>query len=389
MAGIYRLKGRVKHYDWGGFSYIPSLLKTENKDHRPFAEYWMGIHPLGVALIELPDGKEIELTELATNLPYLLKVLDVKDMLSIQVHPSKAAAEIEFARENAEGISLDSPVRNYKDDNHKPEMLVALSDFYLLHGFKIATDLINILKAVPELNGLLSIFKQSGYEGLYKKVMTMPQQEVNETLQPLLDRIVPLYKENKLHKSGEDFWAARASITFSKGNDIDRGVFSIYLFNVVHLEKGEALFQGAGLPHAYLEGQNVELMANSDNVLRGGLTPKHVDVNELLKHVKCEPTIANILKGEVIDKYGVLYKTPVPDFELSVFELGQNEVVTTTAASTAILLTTEGIVKVDNEGINLEAGRPAAVILPGTFYALTGLTEKATIFRASVPIHNG
>ena len=389
MSGIYRLKGTVKHYDWGGFSFIPSLLKIENKEHRPFAEYWMGTHSLGNSLVELPDGGEKVLSDLAPNLPYLLKVLDVKNMLSIQVHPSKAAAEIEFARENAEGIPLDSPKRNYKDDNHKPEMLVALSDFWLLHGFKPEKELVYTLLNVVELRELLPVFNQSGYAGLYKYVMEMPQEEVNRVLQPLIDNIVPLYNEGNQDKGNEDFWAARAALTFSGNGNIDRGIFSIYLFNLVQLKKGEALFQGAGLPHAYLEGQNVELMANSDNVLRGGLTAKHIDVNELLKHVKCGPTVANILKGEVIDKYGVLYKTPVPDFELSVFELAQNEVVTATATSTEIILVTDGVVKLDNEGINLEAGQPVAVILPETFYALSGLTEKAIVFRASVPIHNG
>src|SRR5262245_34209163 len=125
MTGIARLTGTVKHYDWGGYSFIPSLLKADNKNNQPFAEYWMGIHPLGISTVHLPGGVTEPLTVFAGSIPYLLKVLDVKDMLSIQVHPSKAAAEEEFARENREGIPLDSPKRNYKDDNHKPEMLVA------------------------------------------------------------------------------------------------------------------------------------------------------------------------------------------------------------------------------------------------------------------------
>lgn len=389
MPGIYCLKGTVKHYDWGGRSYIPSLLQIENKDGQPFAEYWMGTHLLGNSIVELPGGEEKILSELITDLPYLLKVLDVKDMLSIQVHPSKAAAEIEFARENAEGIPLDSPIRNYKDDNHKPEMLVALGDFYLLHGFKTETDLTNILKRVPELHELLPVFNQSGYEGLYKMVMTMPQQEVNETLQPLLDKIVPLYKENKLSKTSEDFWAARAAITFSKGNDIDRSIFSIYLFNVVHLEKGEALFQGAGLPHAYLEGQNVELMANSDNVLRGGLTSKHVDVKELLKHVICEATIPRILKAGAVSSNEKLYNTPPADFQLGVFELEAGDTIFFTPVGVEILLLTEGVVELDDDNITvkLQTGYPSAVVFPGQLLYLAA-ASKSTVFRASALIHN-
>jgi mannose-6-phosphate isomerase len=389
MTGIARLTGTVKHYDWGGYSFIPLLLKTDNNSKQPFAEYWMGIHPLGISKVHLPSGDTKLLTDYAGDLPYLLKVLDVKDMLSIQVHPSKSSAEVEFARENKEGIPLDSPLRNYKDDNHKPEMLVALSDFYLLHGFKTEKLLIPILESVPELNNLLPVFGKNDYAALYKTVMTMPQERVNQTLQPLLDRIVPLYKENILSKSSEDFWAARASITFSKNNNIDRGIFSIYFFNVLHLKKGESLFQGAGLPHAYLEGQNVELMSNSDNVLRGGLTTKHIDVNELLKHVKCEPTVPAILKGEEIVSHVKLFKPPVRDFQLSVTELQKDDIVRSTAGSTEIILVTDGEVLINDTGINLKAGQPAAVAFEGTSYTLKGIAEKTTVFRASVPVNNG
>ncbi len=385
MPGIFRLNGTVKHYDWGGFSYIPQLLKINNDANRPFAEYWMGIHPLGISKIEMQDGSTKELTEYANDLPYLLKVLDVKDMLSIQVHPSKESAIEEFARENKEGIPADSPKRNYKDDNHKPEMLVALSDFWLLHGFKPEKELVYILLNVVELRVLLPIYNESGYAGLYRHIMEMPQEEVNKILQPLLDNIIPVYQSGKHDKTDEDFWAARAALTFSKGRDIDRGIFSIYLFNIVHLEKGQSLFQGAGLPHAYLEGQNVELMSNSDNVLRGGLTNKHIDVPELLKHVKCGPTYPAILKGEQVAEHVTLFKTPVPDFELSILELKQNEQVPIIAGSTEILLATDGAAQIVDTGINLQAGQPAAVALAGTTYTVKGAADKSIVFRASVP----
>lgn len=389
MPLIARLTGTVKHYDWGGISFIPSLLKVDNTAKQPFAEYWMGIHPLGISKIQLPDGDTKPLTDYAADLPYLLKVLDVKDMLSIQVHPSKSSAEEEFARENKEGIPLDSPKRNYKDANHKPEMLVALSDFYLLHGFKTEKQIISILEAVPELNNLLPVFGKNNYAALYKTVMNMPQEQVNQTLQPLIDRIVPLYNENKLAKNSEDFWAARAAITFSKDNIIDRGIFSVYFFNVVHLKKGESLFQGAGLPHAYLEGQNVELMSNSDNVLRGGLTTKHIDVIELLKHVKCEPTVPAILKGEEIAPHAQLFKPPVRDFQLSLMHLKKNDTVQSTASSTEIILVTEGEAQITGTDINLQAGDPAAVAVKGASYSIKGAAEKTTVFRASVPVSNG
>jgi mannose-6-phosphate isomerase len=383
MAGIARLTGTVKHYDWGGTSFLPSLLKINNASGQPFAEYWMGTHPLGISKVHLPNGDIQLLTEYAGDLSYLLKVLDVKNMLSIQVHPSKSSAEEEFARENKAGIPLDSALRNYRDNNHKPEMLVALSDFYLLHGFKPGKLLSATLQVVPELNGLLPVFEKNNYAVLYKTVMTMPQEKVNETLRPLVDRVVPQYKENKLGKDAGDFWAARAYLTFSKDDNIDRGIFSIYLFNLVHLKKGEALFQGAGLPHAYLEGQNVELMSNSDNVLRGGLTTKHVDVSELLKHVKCEPTDPAVLEGKEISANIKLFRPPVRDFQLAVSELKKNDAISLTTITTELLLVTTGEVEIADAGLLLRPGEPAAVVLKGTTYTIKGLAEKTTVFRAS------
>jgi mannose-6-phosphate isomerase len=385
MTGIYRLKGTVKHYDWGGFSFIPSLLNTENKENKPFAEYWMGVHPLGISMVELPGGETKKLTEYANDLPYLFKVLDVKEMLSIQVHPSKSSAEKEFERENQEGIPSDSPKRSYKDNNHKPELMAALGDFWLLHGFKPEKELIQILRHVSELNELLPVYKQSGYAGLYKHVMEMPQAEVDRILQPLLNTIIPEYNSGVLDKKEEHFWAARAALTFANGVHIDRGIFSVYFFNLVYLKKGEGVFQDAGIPHAYLEGHNIEIMANSDNVLRGGLTTKYIDVKELLKHVRCEAVVPAILQSEKVADHLFLYKTPVSDFQLNVLELGQNEAVTASALSTEILLITEGTVMVENGGIELKAGQPVAVILPGTSYTVTGFSPKSTVFKASIP----
>ncbi len=388
MPGIYRLKGVVKYYDWGGYSFIPALLNIENKYHQPFAEYWMGIHPLGNALVETGGVEPTTLSALVEELSFLLKVLDVKNMLSIQVHPSKEEAAIEFARENTEGIPLDSPKRNYKDDNHKPELMVALSDFWLLHGFKPPEELGNTLLNVVELRELLPVFNQTGYAGLYKFVMEMPQEEVNRILQPLIDNISAIYKDKKPDKTDEDFWTARAAQTFSIDGNIDRGIFSIYFFNLVHLKKGEGIYQPAGVPHAYLEGQNVEIMANSDNVLRGGLTTKNIDVKELLKHVKCEATFPTILPGER-NKEEKTYKTPAPDFQLSVFELEKGDTISFQPAEVEILLLTEGVLELDDdkEIIKLQKGDPAAVVFPGQVVYLAA-AAKSTVFRASGAFHN-
>lgn len=402
MPGFCRLKGTIKHYDWGGNEFIPTLLKIDNADNLPFAEYWLGAHVNDHCTIVLPDGR-IELlkefldfnTELLGStvknkfghLPYLLKVLDVHKMLSIQVHPSKAAAEKEFARENDSGIALDADNRCYKDDNHKPELMVALSDFWLLHGFKPTEELIDTLQNVSELQSLLPIFKKSGYEGLYHFVMTMPQEEVNSILKPLLDNLRNTYKDELPKKSEEDYWVLKAANQFSFATNIDRGIFSIYFFNLIHLKVGEAIFQPAGVPHAYLEGQNVEIMASSDNVLRGGLTTKHINVNELLKHVKCEPTYVKIISAEGTVNTEQFFPAETKDFQLSLLDISAKNELLIKPTSAEILLLTEGKAKI-SDGTNevlLVPGSPAAIIFPGYTIKIVA-DETSMIFRASVPV---
>lgn len=382
--GVYAIKGVVQHYDWGGTDFIPALLGQVNAAKKPYAEYWMGTHPKSPS--ELISETGIWSLAERTQLPYLLKVLDVHDMLSIQVHPTKAAAELEFARENSEKIPLDSPKRNYRDENHKPELAYALSEFWLLHGFKSEEPLRAILRAVPEFAGLHDLFERESYLGLYKKVMGMPQEEVNALLQPLLDRIVPLYEKGVLHREEEDYWAARAAITFNRNGEADRGIFSVYFFNIVRLEPGEAIFQDAGVPHAYLFGQCVELMANSDNVLRGGLTTKHIDVKELMKHVKCEGLIPNKLPGAWINGVEKVFETPAPDFQLSEIRLTEDQVTEAmTAQGPEIWFNISGtsLFRCRGRELTLQKGE-AAFVEPGAAYSLE-TPNGSRLFKAALP----
>ena len=403
MKGAYRLKGNVKHYDWGGFSFIPSLLKMDNPEQKPCAEYWLGVHAHDNCCIEIGNNQFELLKEFLENnpsllgdkvqhefghLPYLLKVLDVQKMLSIQVHPTKEAAAVAFANENALGIPLDAANRNYKDANHKPELMVALSDFWLLHGFKPPEEMADILMNVTELRELLPFFLQSGYEGLYKHVMEMPQAEVNRILAPLIRNLTEIYKTELPDKYVEDYWVLKAIEQFPHHGNIDRGVFSIYFFNLVHLEKGEGIFQNAGVPHAYLQGQNVEVMASSDNVLRGGLTNKHIDVSELLKHVTCEPTYVEILEG--VGNLEKVYATNTPDFRLSVFELNENDEAHFSPVTAEIVVLTEGAIHLQtgNNHLQLSKGEPAAILFPGNEVKLIA-ASNALLFRATVPFNIG
>jgi mannose-6-phosphate isomerase len=393
MKSMYKIEGVVQPYSWGGTDFIPQLINKKNEEQKPFAEYWLGTHPAAPAML---TKENLSLQELIAShpketlgesvaakfgsLPYLFKILDVKGMLSIQVHPSKAVAEEEYEKENEKGIPLTAPDRNYKDKNHKPELMVALSDFYLLHGFKPVEKLSAVLNRKEELKFLLPVFQQGGYKALYEEVMTMPQEKVDEVLRPLLNKIIPLYKEGALQKADEDFWAARAALAFCKNNSIDRGIFSIYFFNVLHLKEGEAIYQAAGLPHAYLEGQNVEVMAASDNVLRAGLTDKHVDVPELMRRVNFEATHPNIIPAT--NYFEQSFAAPVEDFFLLKYTIKESLSLSPQNGTTVFVYGGSAKASANDEAIDLKRGE-ALFLLPGNTVAIEPLSDTLTIYSVA------
>lgn len=388
---MYQLKGIVQHYSWGGHAFIPDLLGEKNPEGKPWAEYWLGAHPNFPALAGdtaqpldqflqhhpqwLVDGE---------SLPYLLKVLDVRQMLSIQVHPSKDGAAIGYDEEDAKGIPVSAANRNYRDRNHKPEMMVALGDFWLLHGFRNETAMKAVFKDCAELQSLQPFFENGSYLELYAAVMEMAQEEVNAILEPLSKRLLPSYHAGSLHKSSPDFWAARAMNSFCQDGRFDRGIFSIYFFNLLHLKKGEGIFQPAGLPHAYLEGQNIEVMANSDNVLRAGLTDKHIDVAELMKHTRFVPTDPLILQPGNGAEHR--YATPAEEFELTKIVLQSSEQLSFQTASPETLLVMRGSVTARCNQQSRPLNRGAAVFIgPGQDIVLK-CSEPAELYRVSVPL---
>lgn len=400
MTKLFALKGKIQNYAWGGSKYIKDLLGIE-VNNKKYAEYWLGAHVNAPSVVITPEGDQhlddylklnlyeslgADIAEKFGRLPFLFKVLDVHDMLSIQVHPTKLEAEKGFKYENEQGILITAPNRNYKDDNHKPEIMVALSEFWLLHGFLPERQLVQRLLDTPEFIGLLPVFEEEGYLGLYKRVMMQSEEESNQLLQPLIDRILPLYQEGKLHKSSPDYWAAKTIDLEVDKTILDKGIYSIYFFNIVKANKGEAIFQDAGIPHAYLEGQNIELMANSDNVLRGGLTPKHVDVPELLKHVNFEETIPDIMLGDIQeDRLECIYKSAAPDFELSQINISTSDKYQSKAKSAIILIVIEGealIVEGSSE-LNLDKGDAAFLEAGSEYYIST--SSSANIYKATTP----
>jgi len=413
--GLLTLHGIVQHYDWGGHNFIPGLLGINNPDNKPFAELWIGAHAKAPSLVDVA-GYQVPLDQLiaeapgailgqaanarfAGRLPYLFKILDVRKMLSIQAHPTLAQAKEGFARENAEGIPVEASSRNYKDDNHKPEIGVALTEFWMLHGFRPLDQIAESFTGTPELNSLMPGFPQrlaaAGHDHaarrgllreLYSSVMTLPQEQVDLLLNSLLSR---LRAKPITDKDCADYWAVRAAENFPlPGGHLDRGIFSVYLLNLVHLHPGQATFQPAGVLHAYLEGVNVELMANSDNVLRGGLTTKHVDVPELLKILTFEGGTPEVFEG-VTGGQERVYRTPAEEFELTRISLTPRSRYAGEAAyGPKALLVLQGSATLTAAGKQTLLNCGSIAFAPcGTQFVAEAGADDLVVFQAGLPRH--
>jgi mannose-6-phosphate isomerase len=415
--GLLLVEPAVKHYPWGGRRFISDLLGIANPDNTPFAEAWIGTHPLGpttvaagqerLTLARLVEGKPAMLLGERTTLrfegelPFLFKVLDAEGMLSIQAHPSIAQAQEGFAREDAQGIGLDAPGRNYRDRNHKPEIQVALAESWMLHGFRAVEEIEEAMGEVPEIGAAMPDFSRrlssAGWDPqarrdvlrhLYRALMTMPQERVDSLLDPLIAR---LEAGPCPAKDSPDYWALAAARDFTlPGGHRDRGIFSIYLMNLLHLRPGQGTFQPPGTLHAYLQCTAIELMASSDNVLRGGLTPKHVDAGELLRTVSFDSGRPPILEGRQVSAAERVYEAPVEDFLLSRIELAGGAVCGGGASGgPECLLVIEGAARARWASGTQELPRGSAVFAPaGVPYSLEAVdaARPAIVFKAGVPL---
>lgn len=329
MKHIALLKNWIKRYAWGSKTAIPELL-GESPDGDPQAELWMGAHPTAPSSAYI-DGRWVPLTQLIetdpesvlgkhaakkynNQLPFLFKVLAADMPLSIQAHPDSLQAKEGFSREKAAGIPLESEKRNYKDGNHKPECICALTPFWVLNGFRPIRDILFYLGRIcPEgLGGDLSALADrqnpQALKELFQGLMTKPDDAVTLISEEA-------FRQSKLQEDDDPVfsWIIRLHETHPR----DIGVLAPAFLNLVLLKPGEAMFLSAGRLHAYLQGIGLEIMANSDNVLRGGLTPKHVDIPELLHVLRFKDTIPEVLKP-VQGSQGIRrYITPAEEFDLS------------------------------------------------------------------------
>lgn len=317
---MLKLTGKVQDYAWGDTSSI-ATLQGRTPSGRPEAEVWFGAHPSAPSATEngpldgvIAADPVSALGEPGT-LPFLVKLLAAARPLSIQAHPSIAQAREGFARENGAGIPLDAAHRNYKDDNHKPEILIALTPFKAMAGFRPVEQTVELLDelSVPELDKARKMLANDSV-GAHQRLRLV----LSEWLE--LDDPTPIVN-SVLDRAAElDSFVARNLVFIGEAFPGDVGVLAALLLNHVELEPGQALFLPAGNMHAYLEGFGVEVMANSDNVLRGGLTEKHIDIAELEDIVVFEPITDPILVPDEEADDGVRcakFPIPVPDFSVT------------------------------------------------------------------------
>ncbi len=394
------LRNPVQEYAWGSTTAIQDLLGQPQSEEKPMAELWMGAHPKAPSEVRV-HGEWKSLAEIIENrpepvlgkdaagkfsnkLPFLFKILAAASPLSIQVHPNLQQAREGFARENGLGVPLTAPDRNYKDENHKPEIICALTRFRALKGFRAIGNILGLMDKVsppPLSNELAALRKRPDPHGLKRFFTSLLTIDKGEQ-----DRIVGEAVTFAGRYATDDV-AFRWMIELNGAYPGDIGVFSPLYLNVVELNPGEALYLPAGELHAYLGGVAVELMANSDNVLRCGLTPKHIDLSELAK-------IANF-RTETVDKIKPVkrgacesaYPTPAEEFLLSVISVNQGMSFSSPRdRSVEILICTEGEADIKDLGTGelLSLTRGKSILVPATVnqYRIEG---GATFYKASVP----
>ncbi|MFD7966794.1 mannose-6-phosphate isomerase, class I [Streptomyces zaomyceticus] len=384
------LQNTVQPYDWGSLTLLPELMGVPPTGV-PQAELWMGAHPAapsrlrkGEAVVSLdrvisedPEGElgAATMRRFGPRLPFLVKLLAADAPLSVQVHPDLAQAQAGFRRENALGVPLGAPHRNYRDDQHKPEMIVALTPFRGLCGFRAPEDCADLLDSlrVPSLRpyseALRAVPGAQALAEVFRAFLRPPEGLVDAVARALAAA------------TGSGVSAVDAYAGIARACPHDSGLLSALMLRYVELAPGEALFLGAGVPHAYLSGLGVEIMASSDNVLRCGLTSKHVDADELAGVVRFGAPPTRVLTPREIGGEEV-YPAPVDDFRLSRYVLRGGEPPRPLALDAPqIVLCTEGEVTVSSAGETLRLDPGSSVYLrAGAEAALRG---DGTAFRAT------
>ena len=398
MKNIGFLKNRIQNYPWGSRTFIPKLMGASVPAKEPCAELWLGSHPKAPSLVDV-NGTWVPITDIINEdpiavlgkstaskfenqLPFLLKILAAQEPLSIQAHPNREQAAAGFRLENTMGVSSNSPHRNYRDANHKPELLCALTPFWALKGFREARERKELLDSFAFFDIAEVVFKEPLLNKHLRSFFTALLSADRKRQAILVKEVV-----KAVEKTGGGRPALSWVIALSRSFPGDIGVLAPLVLNLIQLEPGEAIFVPPGELHAYLKGAAIEVMANSDNVLRGGLTSKHVDVQQLLKIVQfneCPLTPMNLIQGEGGE--GV-YPASADEFVLSKIDIEEGVSFSSLGKrSVEILIMVEGEAMITDLGSldTLRLRQGASVLVPAAVskYLITG---NGKIYKASVP----
>jgi mannose-6-phosphate isomerase len=406
------LRNTIQEYAWGSRSAIPELLGRTSPAEKPQAELWMGAHPKAPSRVLLEEGGELPLPELiagdpqgilgpdvvqkfAGRLPFLFKVLAAAQPLSIQAHPNLDQARAGFSRENDLGIPLDAFRRNYRDDNHKPEVISALTPFWALNGFRPIPEMIDLLCSV----GFSGIGKQiaafgerpngNGLKTFFASLMGLDRERRKRAIREALAWAERQLSANSreaggrktVHRMAVPRWLVRLAELYPG----DIGVLSPLLLNLVLLQPGDTMFLEAGVLHAYLEGTGIELMANSDNVIRGGLTPKHVDVDELLTILRFEGRPVQLAESWQTVPGQRLYRTPAEEFRLAEIRVSPHKPYRNPGSgSIELMIVVEGEGRIETNAC-LDLVKGESLLIPASTGPYT-IRGSLHLYRADVPL---
>lgn len=358
MTGVYRLVNPVRSYDWGSRTALGELLGRPSPDGGPEAELWLGAHPGAASLLMDAAGGRTRLDEAiaadprrllgpaGAELPFLLKVLAVEHPLSLQVHPDRPTAAAGFAAQERSGPALDDDTRTFRDANHKPELVCALTPFDALCGFRPHAEIVALLTdlAVPALAAAVGALARGGGADALRDLVEVILRSPPELTTNILDRA-----RGHLPNSP---WAPsyRGALDLGGRFPGDPGVAVSLLLNRVHLRPGEAMYTPPGRLHAYLHGVAIELMASSDNVVRAGLSSKHVDLDLFLGMTEFTGAPVDVVRGRPDGHGWVRYPVPVPDFALATARLSGGAVASQHAGPQVLMCLEGGLDVQDDTG---------------------------------------
>lgn len=374
---IYKLNNCIQNYAWGSTTSMSKLFGLDNPQNEPQAELWMGAHPNGCSRfaqtgLSLADYISQDCQDALGpytagrygELPFLFKVLSAETPLSIQVHPSKANSELGFERENILGIELNAANRNYKDPNHKPELVYALTRYKAMNGFRPIDNIIVLFDEVLvstlelELSSLKATPDADGLQRFFTALITLSGERKSAALKD----VQAAFGRSDLSDIAQE--ALTYCHSFAQNYEGDIGILAPLIFNIVELEPGEAMFLNAEIPHAYVHGTALEIMASSDNVLRAGLTSKHIDVHELIANTRFEPIEPDKLKLTPLTHEGRQhFPVPVDDFSFDILSADADSK-TQFVRSAEIIFCIEGQVEVESDFTKVELKAGESVFIP-------------------------